>query len=111
MKRLQPPPRGVYEKAKGSGIWWIRYTDADGHRHREKVAAFGTAKKLLEKRHTVVLQGQKLPEHGRAWVTFDSLCDDALAHSGRRTAPSRAMSWRPESECCVRYSASDRPTR
>ena len=29
--------RGVFERPKGSGIWWIRYADEAGQIHREKV--------------------------------------------------------------------------
>src|SRR5262245_27473614 len=29
--------RGVFERPKGSGIWWIRYADEFGQIHREKV--------------------------------------------------------------------------
>jgi len=28
--------RGVFERPKGSGIWWVRYADQHGKLHREK---------------------------------------------------------------------------
>jgi hypothetical protein len=35
--------RGVFEKAPGSGAWWIRYADADRKISREKVGNKGAA--------------------------------------------------------------------
>jgi integrase len=81
--------RGIFERDKGSGIWWIRYTDQNGKRHREKVGSYGAAEKLLDKRHTEVLEDRKLPElsRSRSVVTFGDLCDDALAHSTAENSP------------------------
>lgn len=74
--------RGIFERVKGSGIWWIRWTDQSGRKRREKAGTFSAAKKLLAKRHTQKLEGTKLPENLRSKaVTFRELCDDALAHS------------------------------
>jgi integrase len=74
--------RGVYEKVSGSGIWWIRYADADGRIRREKVGNRGAALKLYQKRKTQVLQGEKLPENFRAKsVLFSVLADNALEWS------------------------------
>ncbi len=58
--------RGVFEKMRGSGIWWIQYFDAEGRRRREKVGAKGMAIKLYQKRKTEALQGKKLPENLRS---------------------------------------------
>jgi integrase-like protein len=80
MKR-PTPVRGIYEREKGSGIWWIRYTDSEGRKRREKVGSYSNAKTLLEKRHTSVMQGEKLPEFGRTKISFATLCDDAITHS------------------------------
>ena len=33
----QTHPRGVFERPKGSGVWWVCYFDQHGRRHREKV--------------------------------------------------------------------------
>ncbi len=29
--------RGIFERPKGSGVWWVRYHDQFGREHREKV--------------------------------------------------------------------------
>jgi integrase len=74
--------RGIFERTKGSGIWWIRWTDAEGHKRREKVGNRSAAEKLLAKRHTQKLERKKLPENFRSKaVTFEELCEDALKHS------------------------------
>lgn len=74
--------RGVYEKVPGSGIWWIRYLDAQGRLRREKAGNKGMAIKLVDKRRTEALKGKKLPETLRhATVTFADISRDALAYS------------------------------
>jgi integrase len=71
--------RGVYEKVKDSGVWWVRYADASGKIRREKIGNKGAAIKLYLKRKTEVLQGKKLPEQFRAKpITFSELADDAI---------------------------------
>lgn len=72
--------RGIFEK--GKGVFWIRYTDAAGKKHREKVGTRSDAVTLLAKRKTEKLRGLKLPELLRAkTVPFGKLLDDALEHS------------------------------
>jgi integrase len=74
--------RGIFERMKGSGIWWIRWTDLDGHKRREKIGNRSAAEKLLAKRHTQKLEHKKLPENFRSKaVTFRELGEDALQHS------------------------------
>lgn len=76
------PKRGVFEREKGSGIWWIRWTDANGRKRREKVGSRSNAEKLLAKRHVQKLEGAKFPDNLRTKAaTFRELCEDALAHS------------------------------
>src|SRR5438132_14007703 len=38
--------RGVFEKVPGSGVWWIRYIDAQGRFRREKVGTWTNARDL-----------------------------------------------------------------
>lgn len=35
--------RGIFERPKGSGLWWIDYRDASGRRRREKIGAHSAA--------------------------------------------------------------------
>ena len=78
--RANKPDRGIFEKALGSGVWWIRYVDAEGRYRREKAGTWGNADKLLTKRKNEALQGKKLPEIlRRAPVTFREIAaDDGL---------------------------------
>ena len=72
---------GVYERDKGSNVWWIRWTDSNHKKHREKVGRKSDAKTLLDKRKTEKLQGIKLPELSGKTLLFTELLDDALEHS------------------------------
>lgn len=74
-------PKGVFEKVPGSGIWWVRYADANGKIRREKVGNKGAAIKLYAKRKTGVWQGVKLPENFKAKpVEMRVLIADAMEH-------------------------------
>lgn len=73
--------RGVYEREKKSGIWWIRYTDVNGAKRRETVGRRSDAITLLSKRKTEKLQHAKLPETTGRSIAFGELLDDALEHS------------------------------
>lgn len=74
--------RGVYEKVSGSGVWWIRFMDAEGILRREKVGSKSAAVALYSKRKTDAMEGKKLPKKLRArQVRFAELADDYLEHA------------------------------
>src|SRR5271165_5150078 len=73
--------RGIFEREKGSGIWWIRWTDLAGNKRREKVGRRSDAITLLAKRKTEKLRQAKLPETIDNAILFSDLLDDALEHS------------------------------
>lgn len=79
---------GVVERIPGSGIWWIRYTDAKGKRHWEKVGRRSDAITLLAKRKHEKLLRKKLPEalRGRA-ITFGELAEKAMLYSEESHTP------------------------
>ena len=80
--RAGKPDRGIFEKVPASGVWWIRYVDAQGRYRREKAGTWGNADKLLTKRKNEALQGKKLPETLRQrLVPLAEIVDDALAYS------------------------------
>jgi integrase len=54
--------RGIFERPKGSGIWYVRYIDASGRLRREKAGTKGAAIDLYRKRKQEALEGRKLPE-------------------------------------------------
>jgi len=81
-RERNPKARGVFEKIRGSGVWWIRYMDAQGRFRREKAGTKGAAIDLYRKRKTEALEGKKLPEKlRRATITFVDIARDALAYS------------------------------
>jgi len=86
--------RGIYEKAPGSGIWWIRYSDSMGRIRREKAGLKQTATTLYRKRKTEVLQGKKLPETRKRVMSFEELSKDALAYSKAHKQDSRHDGYR-----------------
>ena len=81
-KKKSRNSRGVFEKIPGSGVWWIRFIDAQGQFRREKAGTKGMAIDLYRKRKMAALEGRKLPERlRRASVSFASIAQDALAYS------------------------------
>jgi site-specific recombinase XerD len=74
--------RGVFEKVRGSNIWWVRYVDAEGRFRREKAGTKSAAIILYRKRKTEALEGKKLPDKlRRATFCFAEIARDALAYS------------------------------
>jgi integrase len=74
--------RGIFEKVPGSGVWWIRYVDAQKRYRREVAGSWSQARDLLAKRRGQALAGAKLPEKLRKPVaTFGEIAEDALAYS------------------------------
>ncbi|MFX0198639.1 MAG: tyrosine-type recombinase/integrase [Candidatus Hodarchaeota archaeon] len=67
--------RGIFERPKGSGIWWVRYADNFGRIHREKVGPKGLAKTVYQKRKTDVREGKFFPEKIRRKreILFDDM--------------------------------------
>jgi integrase len=61
-KKEQPRTRGVFERPKGSGIWWIRYVDQFGKLHREKVGPRSLAIDAYRKRKIEIREGKFFPE-------------------------------------------------
>lgn len=56
--------RGVFEKPKGSGVWWINYHDEQGRRHREKIGKQSVAEQAYMKRRQEVREGRFVePKH------------------------------------------------
>lgn len=61
MARPGSKDRGLFERPKSSGIWWIRYHDGDGREHREKIGAKGLARRVYEKRKTALREDRYFP--------------------------------------------------
>jgi integrase len=79
--------RGVYEKVKGSGIWWIHFVDAEGKRRREKMGARANAIKLYMQRKAEAAAGKKIEKPLRSREkSFKEFADLALAYSKKNKA-------------------------
>lgn len=74
--------RGVFERPKGSAIWWINYY-AGGKQRREKVGRRSDAIALYQKRKTDERTGLKLPENLRIRkvILFEEIAADAMEYS------------------------------
>jgi integrase len=59
---VKVPQRGVFERPPGSGIWWVRYVDADGILHRERVGPKGLALRVYQKRKTEIRERKFFPQ-------------------------------------------------
>jgi integrase len=68
--------RGVYERNKGSGVWWTRWADVTGRIHRQKVGPKQLAIALYHKRKAEAREAMLFPETIRARVSFAELADD-----------------------------------
>jgi integrase len=74
--------RGVYEKVRGSDVWWIRYVDSQGRLRREVAGSKGDAIDLYRTRKLEALRGKKLPEKlRRRTVHLSELCEDFRKYS------------------------------
>jgi hypothetical protein len=71
--------RGVFEKERGSGIWWVRYADGNGKIRREKVGPKGLALRLYRKRKVQVREQGFFPERTKdSGQTFADAMDSYL---------------------------------
>src|SRR5262249_17667000 len=57
--------RGVFERVRGSGVWSVRYTNAQGRRHREQGGPRKLAISGLHRRLTGVKEQRFFPENIR----------------------------------------------
>ena len=81
-RKKVPKQRGIFERPKGSGIWWVSYVDAERQRHREKVGRRSDAIDLYNFRKAEIRAGKKLPRNiQKGAVSFKQLADDILTYS------------------------------
>ena len=79
--------RGVWEKVRGSDVWWIHYTDAEGKRRREKVGRKSDAIDLLQQRKSDAIAGRKIERPLRQRErTFQELADNAIEYAKKHKA-------------------------
>lgn len=88
--------KGVFEREPGSGIWWARYTDADGRRKTRCVGTFGDAKNWIEEQRANVRKGILAPVASLRGVRYSALCDSAIEYSKAEHRDSRGFTARIE---------------
>jgi integrase len=79
--------RGVFERPRESGIWWINYYDSGGRRHREKIGRYSVASEAYLQRRIEVREGKFTPPRSASTITFGELMDEALAQKRGRISP------------------------
>jgi integrase len=84
MARKGNQDRGLFERPKGSDIWWIRYADDTGREHRERIGRKGLARAVYEKRKTEAREGRYFPPARKRAVRFNDLLEDYRAASARQ---------------------------
>ena len=92
----QEKHKGVFEKAKGSGIWWIRYTNEQGKRVTSKVGTFSAAVRVYEQRTMAIRLGILLPTSPRHGAKFSELVADAIKFSEKHHRASKDFKQRAE---------------
>jgi integrase len=78
---------GIFERPPGSGVHWISYSDADGHRHREKAGKFTAAVDLLHSRRAQVRKNEYIPPRQKRVWTFQRLAAETIRSKALRLEP------------------------
>jgi len=91
MPREIKKQRGIFERPKGSGIWWICYAGIDGRLHREKVGMRQAAINIYQLRKTQIRLRKFSPEdiEGKhKTVSLAQIIDDYIKASEAMTRKS-----------------------
>jgi hypothetical protein len=92
----QKKHKGIFERMKGSGIWWIRYTNEQGKRVASKVGTYSAAVKIYDQRTTEIRLGILLPHSPRRGTKFSELVTDAIKFSEKHHRASKDFKQRVE---------------
>jgi len=74
MPRPGGKDRGIFERYKGSGVWYVRFFDEFGQEHKQAVGPKSLAKKVYEDRRRAVRIGTFSPDD-RVKVTISKVMD------------------------------------
>ncbi len=80
---------GVYERDKGSNVWWIRYTNEQGRRVAFRVGTHSAAVHVYQQRTAAIRLGVLLPGSPRRGVKFSELVADAIKFSEKHHRASK----------------------
>ena len=82
-KAKQQKHRGVFERQKGSNVWWIRYTDQRGRRVTRKIGHHSAAVHAYDRVTSAIRVGLVVPNASRSGVRLSELIDDAIRFAER----------------------------
>lgn len=85
----QEKHKGVFERVKGSGIWWIRYTNEQGKRVTSRIGTFSAAVRIYDQRTTEIRLGIFHPHSRRRGTKFSELAADAIEFADRHHRASK----------------------
>ncbi|HEY1161179.1 MAG TPA: site-specific integrase [Terracidiphilus sp.] len=89
--------RGVYQKVKGSGLWWVRWLDLQGRRRTICAGNFGTAVKLSDEKQLERRTGQVLAPSLRRGFKFSEVVALGVKYSvGRKQGDAKGFQARAE---------------
>jgi integrase len=80
-KRKEQKHKGVFERDKGSNIWWVRFTDVDGKRKARCVGTFSDACNFVDEQKVRVRKRIIAPVPSHRGVRYQQLVDDAIKQS------------------------------
>lgn len=86
--------RGIFEKPKASGVWWIDYADAVGRRHREKVGRKPVALHAYRQRKLEIREGKFTPPERKPTVTFADLARARMEQGEARFSKATRKTYR-----------------
>ncbi len=81
-KAKEKKHRGVFEREKGSGIYWVRFVDVDGKRKARCVGNFSDAVNFYEGEKVRIRKRLVAPVPSHRGIRYQQLVDDAIKQSG-----------------------------
>jgi integrase len=81
--RKEKRHRGVFEREKGSNIWWVRFVDVDGKRKARCIGSFSDAVDFYEAEKVRVRKRILAPVASHRGVRYSHLVEAALIYNGQ----------------------------
>jgi site-specific recombinase XerD len=88
--------RGVFEREKGSGLYWVRFVDVDGKRKARCIGNFSDAVDFYEAEKVRIRKRILAPVAGHRGVRYGVLVDEALKFSEASHRDQRVFAQRLE---------------
>jgi site-specific recombinase XerD len=88
--------RGVFEREKSSGIYWVRFVDVDGKRKARCIGNFSDAVDFYEAEKVRIRRRVVAPIAGHRGVRYGALVDEALKFSEASHRDQRVFAQRLE---------------